>query len=72
MSIVTDVSLLLQVHFSVVPQLTECCNKHDYCYDTCGSVKNKCDIEFKNCIMKMCSCRNLTLSKEQSENVQNG
>jgi secretory phospholipase A2 len=32
----------------------ECCNRHDKCYSTCGENKNKCDTEFKKCLVTSC------------------
>ncbi|XP_049856054.1 group XIIA secretory phospholipase A2 isoform X2 [Schistocerca gregaria] len=37
-----------------VGDMTNCCNDHDICYDTCGSDKEKCDLEFKRCLYKIC------------------
>jgi hypothetical protein len=34
---------------------TNCCNKHDLCYGTCGSDKATCDQEFKACANRQCS-----------------
>lgn len=35
--------------------MTECCNEHDICYDTCNNPKERCDTEFKNCLYRLCS-----------------
>jgi len=34
--------------------MTDCCNAHDVCYDTCGQDKEQCDFDFKRCLYKMC------------------
>ncbi|KAK2146214.1 hypothetical protein LSH36_624g01093 [Paralvinella palmiformis] len=43
-------------HFKIgaVPGATECCNKHDYCYDTCNSDKAFCDRQLEHCLQKIC------------------
>ena len=33
---------------------TDCCNKHDICWSTCGSKKKECDTEFFKCLIKIC------------------
>ncbi|GAB6028467.1 Phospholipase A2, group XIIA [Chamberlinius hualienensis] len=37
-----------------VEQLSTCCDKHDYCYDTCNQTKDDCDKKFKRCLYKIC------------------
>ncbi|XP_059472093.1 group XIIA secretory phospholipase A2 isoform X1 [Neocloeon triangulifer] len=37
-----------------VAEMTECCNQHDICYDTCNVDKEKCDFDFKRCLYKIC------------------
>ena len=34
--------------------MTECCNQHDLCYDTCNNLKSHCDNLFKDCLYKLC------------------
>lgn len=34
--------------------MTECCNVHDVCYDTCGKSRSKCDQDFLDCMNKKC------------------
>lgn len=36
------------------PQMTECCNLHDTCYEKCGANKKLCDDELKTCTHDMC------------------
>ncbi|XP_032396961.1 group XIIB secretory phospholipase A2-like protein isoform X1 [Etheostoma spectabile] len=38
-----------------IPAITECCNQHDMCYDTCGTSKYDCDSEFRLCVHGICS-----------------
>lgn len=33
---------------------TECCDQHDYCYDTCNEDKDMCDLRFKKCLYANC------------------
>ncbi|KAK3911721.1 Group XIIA secretory phospholipase A2 [Frankliniella fusca] len=35
-------------------EMTECCNQHDICYDTCNSGKEKCDFDMRRCLYKIC------------------
>ena len=28
-------------------EFTACCNDHDFCYDTCGTDKDICDLKLK-------------------------
>ena len=32
----------------------QCCDDHDYCYDTCGEDKDECDLKFKKCLYATC------------------
>jgi secretory phospholipase A2 len=34
---------------------TPCCNNHDVCYGSAGSVKDSCDSNFYNCMWNKCS-----------------
>ncbi|CAG9812139.1 unnamed protein product [Chironomus riparius] len=36
------------------PQFEQCCNSHDYCYDTCNIKKDECDTAFRNCMLIAC------------------
>ena len=36
------------------PGIRSCCDKHDECYDTCGSVKKTCDQHFEKCLNQAC------------------
>ncbi|KAK7020610.1 hypothetical protein SK128_025282 [Halocaridina rubra] len=36
------------------PEMVECCNEHDICYDTCNSDKELCDSKFKACLYNSC------------------
>ena len=36
------------------PDLEECCNYHDFCYDECGADKDLCDLHFKKCLYNVC------------------
>lgn len=53
----------------VMPALTECCNRHDYCYDICGIDKSVCDKDFEKCVKKLCSRTNLELSETEQANL---
>ena len=37
------------------PEMVDCCNEHDLCYDTCGSDKEECDLRFKKCLYNTCT-----------------
>lgn len=37
------------------PEMVDCCNEHDLCYDTCGSDKDECDLRFKKCLYNTCN-----------------
>jgi hypothetical protein len=34
--------------------LDSCCDKHDICYDTCGTLRTKCDNDFEKCMKTIC------------------
>lgn len=44
----------LGIDVSEFPDFTKCCDKHDFCYDTCGRSRAKCDTDFKTCLEKVC------------------
>ena len=37
-----------------LPGMEQCCNSHDFCYDTCGVDKEDCDKEFRRCLYQNC------------------
>lgn len=37
-----------------LPGIEKCCDKHDYCYDTCNSARETCDKSFKTCLHDVC------------------
>jgi secretory phospholipase A2 len=47
------------VEFKRCPYLTECCNKHDVCYDACGTSRDECDDVFRDCTTKSASLRSM-------------
>ncbi|CAC5409284.1 PLA2G [Mytilus coruscus] len=53
-----------------LPQMTECCDTHDICYDTCNTDKEKCDKDFRQCLMKMCDKLGDDLNKEEAEGCE--
>jgi secretory phospholipase A2 len=36
------------------PEIENCCNQHDICYDTCKNGKIGCDNTFRSCMMNAC------------------
>ena len=46
--------MIFQIEMDWLPTLSMCCDKHDICYDTCGTVKETCDKDFKKCLNKAC------------------
>lgn len=46
---------MLQIQFSDSPQLENCCNEHDICYDTCNSNRTECDLDLQTCTRNMCA-----------------
>lgn len=43
--------------FTIDDVFETCCNRHDICYDTCGSDRVICDHDFEGCLLKACkSC----------------
>ena len=62
-----DKYLLLQLDTSSLPQMTECCDAHDLCYDTCNKVRDKCDNDFKMCLEIMCEKLKRDITKNQYE-----
>eukprot|EP00088_Acartia_fossae_P023900 TRINITY_DN24881_c0_g1_i1.p1 TRINITY_DN24881_c0_g1~~TRINITY_DN24881_c0_g1_i1.p1 ORF type:complete len:194 (-),score=22.92 TRINITY_DN24881_c0_g1_i1:155-736(-) len=38
----------------VEKEFSECCQAHDYCYDTCFEDKDFCDIKFRKCLYRVC------------------
>ena len=45
--------------FSIIKleEFNGCCNKHDYCYRTCNTVKKDCDTDFLRCLEGECKNR---------------
>ncbi|CAL4192874.1 unnamed protein product [Meganyctiphanes norvegica] len=37
------------------PEMADCCDEHDICYDLCGSEKEDCDRKFKRCLYNSCN-----------------
>ncbi|CAL1544556.1 unnamed protein product [Lymnaea stagnalis] len=37
-----------------IKDVTNCCDDHDFCYDTCNESKESCDKSFKKCLTKVC------------------
>ena len=52
------------------PGMTSCCDKHDICYDTCGTNRDDCDKNFKKCLKDM--CRDLKSRKNYSKQQLDG
>lgn len=48
------VLLFTQMNLDDMPEMKECCNKHDACYETCGTDRTKCDLELKKCSIDGC------------------
>lgn len=46
--------------------MTKCCDEHDICYDTCGNVKEVCDMEFKKCLYRYCDSIGTTAIGEKA------
>lgn len=44
-----------------IGQMTKCCDAHDICYDTCNSIKEVCDVEFKRCLYRFCDSQEKTV-----------
>ncbi|KAJ8318134.1 hypothetical protein KUTeg_003225 [Tegillarca granosa] len=43
-----------KIKSSNLPEMTECCNTHDACYETCNIDRETCDNQFKTCLENMC------------------
>ncbi|XP_063445589.1 group XIIA secretory phospholipase A2-like isoform X1 [Mytilus trossulus] len=50
-----------------LPQMTECCDVHDKCYDICNTDKETCDKDFRQCLLVMCGKLGDDLNKEEAE-----
>lgn len=57
----------LKLDTSSLPQMTECCDVHDLCYDTCNKDRDKCDNDFKTCLDIMCEKLKRDITKNQYE-----
>ena len=44
----------LSIDVSNYPDFVACCDAHDYCYDTCGESRAKCDSDFRKCMEGVC------------------
>ena len=44
----------LTLNTKALPEMTKCCDQHDFCYDTCNSDREKCDNDFKHCLSTIC------------------
>ena len=45
-----------QIHFTLIRTFVACFTlSSDKCYGTCGSSRDKCDKEFRTCMMSQCS-----------------
>lgn len=44
----------ITLNVSSYPGFEQCCNTHDKCYDTCNKDRNKCDKNFKSCLVAKC------------------
>ena len=44
----------VEIDLSHIPNLSNCCDKHDICYDECGNSKTSCDSQFQNCLIHTC------------------
>lgn len=49
-----SISMQINEEYLPVAEMTDCCNEHDLCYDTCNAGKEKCDFDFKRCLYKIC------------------
>ena len=41
----------------VEKEFSQCCDDHDYCYDSCGTDKDECDLIFKKCLYSKCKSK---------------
>lgn len=57
---VTSFSISQQLDLGI-PAMTQCCNKLDMCYGTCGTNKYDCDAEFRLCLHSICTDINKSL-----------
>ena len=57
----------LTLDTSALPEMTKCCDKHDYCYDTCNADRGKCDDDFKQCLDNMCDKLRPSITRNQYE-----
>ncbi|GLH09078.1 Putative gxivspla2 [Gryllus bimaculatus] len=49
-----SLGLKIDSQYLPVSDMTRCCDEHDFCYDMCNMDKEKCDIDFKRCLYRIC------------------
>ena len=49
-----SLGLNIDTDYLPAPEMANCCESHDICYDTCNSDKELCDLDFKRCLYKFC------------------
>ncbi|XP_076067499.1 phospholipase A2 group XII [Oratosquilla oratoria] len=54
------------------PEMVDCCNEHDNCYDTCGSDKDECDFLFKRCLYDICATNKKELNELTMKTCKGG
>ncbi|XP_022087481.1 group XIIA secretory phospholipase A2-like [Acanthaster planci] len=59
----------LKLDLSKLPQMEQCCNKHDRCYGQCGMDRETCDLRFSQCLEKVCKRlgQKMEFNQEESE-----
>ncbi|XP_064626034.1 group XIIA secretory phospholipase A2-like [Lineus longissimus] len=57
----------IKLETSSLPEMTRCCDVHDFCYDTCGKVRADCDDQFQLCLYEMCEAKKTTFTTDQYE-----
>ncbi|KAK3601801.1 hypothetical protein CHS0354_041717 [Potamilus streckersoni] len=58
---------ILILDLSTLPEIAECCDAHDKCYDTCNKDKLDCDKTFKKSLEKKCKDLKYFLNDDQSQ-----
>ncbi|MCL4132766.1 UNVERIFIED_CONTAM: hypothetical protein GTU68_062341 [Idotea baltica] len=54
------------------PEMVDCCNYHDKCYDTCGQDKEECDKKFKKCLYDACDQNKQSMDKLRQKMCKGG
>lgn len=49
-----SLGLGIPTEYLPISEMSNCCDEHDICYDTCNSDKELCDLDFKRCLYKYC------------------